>query len=232
MPEPGDSKGTRVIAHLRGMVAEGRMKQGDRFPSERILAQDLKISRAVVREALSALELSGDVERRTGDGSYLAVAPENFGESSSIRMAAGLDLVDAMELRMDLEIAAAALACSRARRSDILRLEAGVEAMSEYLEEEDYEAYLDASMDVHVAIGRAAHSRPLADSQTEITETARCDEWLLAEHYTPEIAQTSFEEHSAIVQAISARDVAAAVEAVKRHYENYPTFTKLDHVER
>lgn len=228
MGESDNSKVSRVVAHLRTLVDAGTVVRGGRFPSERNLARDLKLSRAVVREALSALQLSGDIESRTGDGSYLAVEPQDFGQSSSVRMVAGLGLVDALELRMALEIAAAALACGRARHSDILRLDASLEAMAEYLEEDEYEAYLDASMDLHLAIGRAAHSRPLAESQAETTEAARCDQWLLAEHYTPPIAKASFEEHAAIVRAIAARDVAAAVEAVRNHYEEYPTFSGLN----
>ncbi len=220
------SKVDRVIEHVLGMVNDGSLKPGDRLPSERFLADDLKMSRTVVREAMSALQLSGTIDRRAGDGSYLNVSAEELSDVSGPRLPTGMSLVDALELRMALEVASVALACTRARPSDLLRMEATVTAMKEFLQDEDYEGYLDASMDLHLAIGRAAHSHPLQISQAEITEKARCDQWLLVEQYTPEIASRSLQEHSAIVRALRKRDMEAAVHAVERHYLEYPTITE------
>jgi GntR family transcriptional repressor for pyruvate dehydrogenase complex len=218
-----ESKVDKVVSYVLAMVRDGRLKKGDRLPPERTLAEELKMSRAVIREALSALQISGYVERRPGDGTFLSVSEEELETTSSSRVPVSMSLVDALELRMDLEIAAVVLACRRARPSDVLRMEAIIIAMREYLDEENYEGYLDASMDLHLSIGRASHSAPLQISQSRNTEKARCDQWLLAERYNPKIAERSIAEHEAIVEGIRQRDVNAATDAVWQHYNEYPT---------
>lgn len=223
-----ESKVDKVVSYVLTMVRDGRIAKGDRLPPERTLAEELKMSRAVVREALSALQISGYVERRAGDGTFLAVSPEELETTSSSHVPVSMSLVDALELRMDLEIAAVVLACRRARPSDILRMEAIIVAMREYVDDENYEGYLDASMDLHLSIGRAAHSAPLQMSQSRNTEKARCDQWLLAERYTPKIAERSIAEHEAIVEGIRQRDVVAATNAVWQHYNEYPTIAGED----
>lgn len=45
-----------VIAWIRGELREGRLKQGDKLPSENMLKKRFHVSRQTVRKALSVLE--------------------------------------------------------------------------------------------------------------------------------------------------------------------------------
>ena len=49
-------------------IVDGRLRPGDRLPSERELAETFGVSRASVREALRALEVFGVVVARRGTG--------------------------------------------------------------------------------------------------------------------------------------------------------------------
>lgn len=60
-----------VINRIDSMVANGQYKPGDRFPSERELAETLEVSRTSVRQALKVLEAGGKVETRIGSGTYV-----------------------------------------------------------------------------------------------------------------------------------------------------------------
>lgn len=222
MSGPAESKVSAVVAHVQTLISDGEVEKGERLPSERVLSQQLEVSRAVVREAFAALELSGLIERRTGDGAYLIVDAEHVHQRGPLRVATGLQLLDTLELRMNLEVAAVSLACSRARGSDLLMLKACLEAMAEQVEDSDYEQYLQATMDLHVALAKAARSQPLSDLILPLTEGARCDQWLMAEHFTDELARERLEDHAEIVEAITAREVGAAVEAVMTHYADCP----------
>ena len=60
-----------VINRIDSMIANGQYKPGDRFPSERELAETLGVSRTSVRQALKVLEAAGKVETRIGSGTYV-----------------------------------------------------------------------------------------------------------------------------------------------------------------
>jgi len=62
----------RQIADLlANHIRNGEFPAGSYLPSERDLAKQLGVSRSSVREALIALEVSGLVEIRVGNGVYV-----------------------------------------------------------------------------------------------------------------------------------------------------------------
>lgn len=210
-----------VLDHIAELFDRGELQPGSKMPSERKLATELKVSRNVVREAMVALQIAGKVEIRTGAGTFVSES-QHSEDSEATKLSAGLEIADTLELRMSLEIAASALACLRARESDLLRMRSAITAMYKYAEDEEYEALLDSSMDLHVAVASAAHSAPLTQSLRHITEAVRGGEWILAENYTAQIAEKSLALHCQLVEAIAQRDIEAAVKAAVAHYENYP----------
>jgi len=77
-----------VARQIAAFVAERDMKPGDRLPSEQKLAQQFNVSRATVREAIVALEISGLVDVRMNCGAVIldphaATKPERGGLLSS-----------------------------------------------------------------------------------------------------------------------------------------------------
>src|SRR5918992_276449 len=60
-----------VAARIRGLIASGELGPGQALPSERKLAEQFRVGRAVIREAIRQLEVSGLVESRHGGGNYV-----------------------------------------------------------------------------------------------------------------------------------------------------------------
>src|ERR687890_1671294 len=60
-----------VAARIRDLIAGGELRAGEALPSERKLAEQFKVGRAVIREAIRQLEVSGLVESRHGGGNYV-----------------------------------------------------------------------------------------------------------------------------------------------------------------
>lgn len=56
---------------IRGYIADNRLIAGDRLPTERDLAEQLEVSRPVIREALGTLEALGLIVKRQGKGIFL-----------------------------------------------------------------------------------------------------------------------------------------------------------------
>ena len=70
---PGDmgkSKYYIVMENLRQRMTSGKIKAGDRLPSENELVKEFEVSRHTVRKALSILENEGYVEALHGKGTY------------------------------------------------------------------------------------------------------------------------------------------------------------------
>lgn len=60
-----------ILRYIRAYIVEKQLSYGDKIPSERELAEKLKVGRSSVREALRALELLGMIETRRGEGTFL-----------------------------------------------------------------------------------------------------------------------------------------------------------------
>ena len=103
-----------VIARIKKEIGSGRLVPGARLPTEQELMAALGVSRTVVREAVAALRADGLITTRQGSGAYVAadvsrvpfrIDPEGL---SSIE-----DVLEVMELRLAIEVEAAARAAQR-----------------------------------------------------------------------------------------------------------------------
>jgi DNA-binding GntR family transcriptional regulator len=61
----------RIASRLESEIVEGKLKVGDKLPSERAMAEQLGISRMTARQALRHLTAKGMLETRTGQGTYV-----------------------------------------------------------------------------------------------------------------------------------------------------------------
>src|SRR6476661_8903744 len=103
-----------VVARIAEEIRRGRLEPGARLPTEQALMKAMGVSRTVVREAVAALRAEGLVTTRQGSGAFVAadasrvpfrIDPEGL---SSIG-----DVLEVMELRLAIEVEAAALAAER-----------------------------------------------------------------------------------------------------------------------
>lgn len=62
----------QIEESLAARIAGGELRVGDRLPSERELAEQLRVSRGTIRQALDALATRGLVERGVGRGTFVA----------------------------------------------------------------------------------------------------------------------------------------------------------------
>ena len=123
-----------VLKALVGFVSAEALQPGEKLPTERILAERLKVSRNTVREALTRWEGLGLVERRQGSGTYLKAAVSADMLHMPLTLAGGHDftsLMQTLEIRRALEAEAAALCAERASLGDIAEIARKLEAMEQ-----------------------------------------------------------------------------------------------------
>ncbi|MGH7714489.1 MAG: FadR/GntR family transcriptional regulator, partial [Vulcanimicrobiaceae bacterium] len=203
-------------------ISSGEWTIGVRLPSERTLAASHHVSRPAVREALSALQLAGYIDTRVGDGSYVINLPKPDFERDRRKVLAGIGITETLEAREALEIACVRLAIRKATRADVARLNRKMRELTVLVAKGEIKEYLLATLDFHLEVAAAAHNPFLLNAVADLTERHRTYQWLLHERHTPHTAQISLRMHAAIADAISRKDLSAAIAAVAKHYDHYP----------
>ncbi|UCD80434.1 MAG: FadR family transcriptional regulator [Desulfobacterales bacterium] len=70
-PVKTNKKSDEVYNQLFSLISSGKLSPGDKIPSERELAAELRISRQSIREALNRAEVMGLIKVRQGEGSFI-----------------------------------------------------------------------------------------------------------------------------------------------------------------
>ncbi|PJE37973.1 FadR family transcriptional regulator [Pseudooceanicola lipolyticus] len=111
----GATLSDQVTEVLRQNVVNGVWSVGEVLPSESTLAGYFDVSRTVIREAVARLKAEGMLSSRQGRGAFVESNRPRQGFAISERdMESQRKLEQILELRMGLEIEAAAIAAARA----------------------------------------------------------------------------------------------------------------------
>jgi GntR family transcriptional regulator, transcriptional repressor for pyruvate dehydrogenase complex len=200
---------------LSALVAE--FEPGEQLPSERALAEQLQVSRMVVRQALKVLEYMGRIEIRHGAGTFVRQSEAGL---ITRELLAGqkvdLDfLISLAESRAAIEVKVVDLAVERASDEDWDR----IQAVLDRNEEEHLSDPEVGSLNLlfEAAIARAAGNPVLTMLQQAVHET-----WVEAWgrlRLTPDDKHRLHAEHLAILKAMRERDADTAVELMGAHVD-------------
>ncbi len=114
---------TLVAEQVIDLIAKGRLKPGEKLPSEHEMTRRFRISRISLREAMKLLEAKGYVESRHRKGKYVTGPASAM--KSSIEDIVQVDHSKIWELlcvRRILDAEAGRLACAHATKKDLDRL--------------------------------------------------------------------------------------------------------------
>ena len=153
-----------IASQIRQVILSGKLKPGDRLPTERELVEQFHSSRVSVREAVRSLEHLGLVKIKRGAGGGTYVTGANYrpvAESFLVKMQMSKGTVEHItEARLLLEPGVCRLAAVHATRQDLMRLRETVEDQEALVKE----GRKDASYDLrfHQLLIEAAHNPILA----------------------------------------------------------------------
>lgn len=209
-----------IVEQIKQLIAEGHLKPGDKLPSERDLVESFRVSRASIREALSALEMMGLLEVKTGEGTFIK---QIKAESVMTPLAWALSLekgsvLELLEVRKMIEVQAVGYAAERATEKELRELADTLETMKSNLTHSSIVSE-KADLKFHYNISRATHNKitirlmdTIADHVHHMIRATRAK--LYEGKYTPELL---YEEHEKIYEAIKARDAVQAREQMLKH---------------
>jgi GntR family transcriptional regulator, hexuronate regulon transcriptional repressor len=197
-----------IIAEL----ASGRYQVGDRLPAERELALEHEVSRPTVREAIIALEVQGLVEVRVGSGAYVKRLP---GDDDTPGF--NITAFELTEARLLFESEAAALAASQITDEERAELEQRVEDIA--LENQSSNGTEEADREFHLTIARATRNNAVVRTIEELWRIRATSPESALLHAKARFANVKpiVDDHTAILEALKARDPAAARAAMRTH---------------
>lgn len=143
-----------IAKRLEKAIHEGRFLPGERLAPERVLSDDLGVSRPVLREALGILESRGLICIQHGRGTFVKdLASELLNAPTSQWLARNEKLVrEFYEARLVVEPECAALASERATPEKILILRQILDRADHVIEDGKIIAFIGLDIDFHSAI--------------------------------------------------------------------------------
>jgi len=208
----------QIADRIQQLIAEQKLKPGDRLPSDRLLSSTLSVSRPTVREALRLLQHRGFVYAKPGSGTYVTevgAGPiiQSIERFFSARECAFEDL---MQVRDLLEPGTAALAAINASPKDVEGLTQKVLALEEAFKSGDPRRLASADSDFHVELAKASGNQLLAALAASLSH--------IHEKWTEQLSSLVLAEdvnksHRAILEAIETNDPERARQMCKSHME-------------
>ena len=201
-----------VARKLVAEIVAGKYTVGSRLPAERELAVHYDVSRPTVREAVIALEVQGFVEVRIGSGAYVMRMPDDEDIPGY-----GMSAFELTEARLLIEGEAAALAATQITDAEIAEIADLVIAIAR--ENREPGGTERADRDFHLAIARATRNSGMLGAVTTLWDLRESSHEAALLHEKARTANIKpvVEEHTAILDALRARDPAAARAAMRAH---------------
>ena len=209
------NKHGRAVALLKDYIDSQELPPQSKLPAERQLCEKLGISRGEVRKALSLLEAEGKIWRHVGRGTFAGSRPlDRMDEIAAL--STQTNPVEIMQARLLLEPGLARLAAIQARPVDIEHM---VHCSKKKDASNDWHTYERWDGGFHQAVAEGAHNTLLLTLFNALNTVREATEWgrLRKARLTDMHRQRSSSQHSAIIDAIVARDQNQAEAAMRDH---------------
>lgn len=209
--EPGFRLYRKVADQIADIIAKEALPPGTRLPSERVLSEQLNVARSTLREAMIALEISGQVSIRTGSGIYV----DRPGVKTDTDLGAGpLELLDAREL---IECEIAARAATSIDAIHLMAMETSIEAMAVA---HGRGTHREADHAFHIALAKATRIEPLVgiiDRLWSQMFSPMFERMGALTGLFGEREDTALEHHRLILDALVARDPELSRRRMQAH---------------
>ena len=154
-----ESLAKQVADELEAMIEGGEFEVGDKIPTEPELMELFGVSRNTVREAIKGLTITGILETKQGNGTFIR-SSSRF-QANMKKKYESVSLEDIKEARGSIEATIAYLAALRYETKDfevITEMFKNRQALTDNLRENT-----KADMEFHMAIAQACHNGILID---------------------------------------------------------------------
>lgn len=212
-----DRKYNIVIDHIKEMLKRKELGIGDKLPPERILAQNLEVSRATVSEAIKIMEIIGLIKCTQGGGNYIHQNLEKIFNNplSSIYLMSDTFEMEILEFRRMIEVQAIEVCIEKITHEEILELE-GVHRRLQESQDEEELAKLDKKF--HYLIAKSSKNPFVVAIFNSISNLLEDSIKTSRRKVVNKYGKSTIEvKHQEILDAIKAKDKSRAKQAISDH---------------
>ena len=195
------------------------MRVGEKLPSERLLAEEIGVSRNMLRETLRVLSDKGMIEILPGKGAYVSNKQEerlvDYLESCLFADENRDALLDVVEVRRVIEIEICLKVVERATEEDISELERIYELMEK--NRRNVRVYNEYDAAFHLQLAAASHNSIYPPLLTSLFNISNRRMFLITELY-PTRVDSSQREHLAMIEAIKNQDGKKIKQIALKHF--------------
>jgi len=203
-----------TVDRLGTAIKLGLLPPGSRLPAERELCTRLGIARSTLRQALTALTQSGHVfaTRGRGGGTFVSDPQPPAVPPSRLMLTEWRETCDQ---RLAVELGVAVLAAQRADEPALAALDEVCAALEDATE--DFSAYRQADIRLHVGLAEATGSTRLVRAMTEV-QGAMTDLIAYIAH-PPEVLSSSNAQHRRLLAAVREGESMRAAQLMAEHLQ-------------
>ncbi len=213
----------KIAAQYKQQIQSGQYAVGDMLPAERVISEQMDVSRTVIREAMIMLEVEGFVEVRKGSGIRVISQSGNSDKSSEIlspydefiKTCGPFELLQARQL---FESSIAEFAAIQATKKDLVELM----KIQENAKDDDYLRDSHWDQQFHIQLARCTQNSAIVHIAEMLCKNRENNPYWkkLHEHIADNQISSWCSEHDLIVQALIKGDSKAAKHAAWMHIEN------------
>jgi len=199
------------------LIYKRELNPGDKLPTERKLAEEFRISRPLVREAISILFFLGIIKKRQGKGNYITNHLNAKIINSSFRyflFSKKEEVQDFLEARKILECELVKLAARRRTSEDLEEMKQKINELKDYKVKDEGRAKID--YEIHSLIAKAAKNNTLRSFQIAFGEKV-LNLMKVGVYFSKEVFNTINQEHFLIYKAIENSNEQEAAKIMEKH---------------
>lgn len=218
MPRKSNALSGRIADDITEMIAQQKFRPGDKLPNELDLAEELKVSRTTLREALRILSTRGLVEARRGIGTFVTRSQSIRADFELLKIQnTNVSIKDLYEMRLMFEPQAAYYVCLRAT-DDELETILHYGHLDEQAILQNDPKWDEYEQRFHNAIASATHNQFIT-ALLPIFNRAIHQGIILANE-APQVAEMTLRDHRVLMQYLEERNPQAAQAAMHLHIIN------------
>ena len=201
-----------IFNKIETAIREGNLIEDQKL-SERKLAEEYKVSRTVIREALKVLSEKGLVTSIAGKGNYVTKLDKRriINKFEMTMNNGNLDMLEVAEARMIIETAMVDIMIERAEASDVYDLEILLELMKKHLNSGDEFTEYDGRF--HIRLMECAKNQVMIIFGSALN--SMIDREALRCNY--ELRVKAQREHEKILEAVVERNKEKLMESMLAH---------------
>ena len=218
MSYSGNALSVKIAEQLTELIAQRRFQPGDKLPSEPELAEELKVSRTTLREALRILSTRGLVEARRGIGTFVTQSKSVHADYDVLKIQnTNVTAKELYEMRLMFEPQAAYYACLRASEEEMATIFRYGELDEQMILRRD-PLWDESEQQFHNSIASATHNQFITALLPVFNRAIH--QGIMLANESPQVSEMTLRDHRVLMQYLRDRNPEGAKAAMYLHIIN------------